>query len=148
MFEKLLLGQRRLIGPFEGGGVVSRVVRLIPAGQLQGQTSADTNRTGDVFISLRHSTSSLRKGDRRINKKTAVILLSSSNSSHSLSFSLAHSAPLSLILKSPSPRNKILLTPPPPHLHNLITKTCREERDGGRRDGGRRGEKTEGTGGC
>lgn len=96
MFEKLLLGQRRPIGPSEGGGVVSRVVGLIPAAQLQGQTSADTNRPADVFISLRHSTPSLRKGDRRINKKTSVILLSSSNSSHSPPLSLSHSAPLSL----------------------------------------------------
>lgn len=74
---------------------------------------------------LCHSTSSFRKGDRLgINKKKRIVILSSSSNSPftpsrawSLSLSPTPAPSTSLILKSPSPKNKILLTP----LHLLIS---------------------------
>lgn len=108
------------------------------------QQERDTKRTSDIFISsfvfplprsmcfpVCHSTSSLKKGDRvGINKKKRIcsppplIPLFTPSFSHSparslVLFSLSHSIPtsISLILKSPSPKNKILLT----LLHLLIS---------------------------
>lgn len=118
----------------------------------------DRKRTSDVFISLFVFAPSLslhvffclslsihfQAGWPTLDKQKEEDLLSSfSNSPFTLSLSLLLTFklnlsfslplhPLSLsFLNLPLLKQNPLNSPPPPHLHNLITKTCREERDRG-----------------